>query len=576
MNVDLISRLMNRAGELVLSRNQLRSFMEQTGKGDPRANHIMQNLDMVTSNIQEAIMQMRMQPVIELLGKYKRVVRDIARRMEKKVDLVLAGTGVELDRNILEKLASPLTHIIRNCIDHGIEDPEERERIGKPRTGTIRIETFQQGGHVHMTISDDGAGIDPQLVLSKAFEKGLVTEEQMQDMTERQKVDLVFLPGFSTSREITDISGRGVGMDVVKTNIEQLRGRIEIHTRINRGTAIKLIFPLTLSIVPSLIVSSGEHKFALPRSSIKETIFMEPGKIHEQVVQIAGAEAIRLRNRLTPVLRLRNVLDLPAYTHVPGQERLQQEKRKAIADRRGQKTGQWEGMEQRSKDERRMNPWDATYVILLKVGMDVFGLCVDEIYDIEEVVVEPLNPYIKHLECYAGATILGDGNVIMILDVAGIAAFSELKFEAVRQEETVIQESTPEEGKDNCKSRDLIVFSNADSEYFGIELTRLTRLKSLDPLKIYQVEKDRYIRYDDQAVQLFTMDEILPASPGDLSSGSLFVVFPKSLKSDAGIIASKIVDTVQCDASVFERKKRHWNCFKQDFYQRYDGADTGS
>ncbi len=264
INVDLISRLMNRAGELVLSRNQLRPLLEESVAKNKTTSHVMQNLDMVTTDIQEAIMQMRMQPVIDLLGKYKRVVRDIARRISKKVELVLEGGDVEVDRNVLEKLANPVTHLIRNCIDHGIETPEIRTQKGKPETGTIKIKAFHQGGHVHLSIAEDGAGIDPQMVLSKAFEKGLVTEEQLDQLTDKQKVNLIFLPGFSTSEQITDISGRGVGMDVVKTNIERLRGRIEIESVKGKGTRVHLIIPLTLAIVPSLIVSTGSEKFAIP------------------------------------------------------------------------------------------------------------------------------------------------------------------------------------------------------------------------------------------------------------------------------------------------------------------------
>nr|NJM00870.1 hypothetical protein [Desulfobacula sp.] len=243
INVDLISRLMNRAGELVLARNQLRPFLATYASEDGLASGIMQNLDMVTTDIQEAIMQMRMQPVIDLMGKYKRVVRDIARRISKKVEFILEGADVEVDRTVLEKLANPVTHLIRNCIDHGIESPEERVQRSKPEAGTIRVKAFHQGGQVHIIISDDGAGIDPQLILSKAFEKGLVPEDRLDKMTDKEKIDLIFLPGFTTSEEITDISGRGVGMDVVRTNMESLRGHIEIDTKKGEGTGSISSFP---------------------------------------------------------------------------------------------------------------------------------------------------------------------------------------------------------------------------------------------------------------------------------------------------------------------------------------------
>ncbi len=334
INVDLISRLMNRAGELVLARNQLRPFLAENSKGNSLASNIMQNLDMVTTDIQEAIMQMRMQPIIDLMGKYKRVVRDIARRISKKVDFILDGGDVEVDRSVLEKLANPVTHLIRNCIDHGIESPEERIRRSKPETGTIRIKASHQGGQVHIIISDDGAGIDPQLVLSKAFEKGLVTEDQLDKMTEKQKIDLIFLPGFSTSEEITDISGRGVGMDVVKTNIESLRGHIEIDTVKGKGTRVHLIIPLTLAIVPSLIVSTGEFKFAIPQVSIKEVLYLEKGTVQNQVENIAGSEILRLRRRIFPIIRTPTLLCIKIFIEETQTGEKEEEKKCAIADRR--------------------------------------------------------------------------------------------------------------------------------------------------------------------------------------------------------------------------------------------------
>ncbi len=550
INVDLISKLMSRAGELVLSRNQLRSFMETEAAENTRASHMMQDLDMVTTDIQEAIMQMRMQPVNDLLSKYKRVVRDIARRMGKKVDLVLEGAEVEVDRNVLEKLANPLTHLIRNSVDHGIESPEERQNEGKPEIGRILIKTAHQGGHVHIEISDDGAGIDPQLILSKAFEKGLVSEDQVNRLTDKQKVDLIFMPGFSTSQEITDISGRGVGMDVVKTNIERLRGQIEIESVMGEGTTIQLIIPLTLAIVPSLIVSSGESKFAIPQANIKEVIFLEPGKIHEQVGNIAGSEVLRLREHLVPILRLRNVLGLKTYIQPTGKTQKLEEKRKAIADRR-QEAMPIEKPEKRVKrNDRRKVKWDSNYVILLKLGANLFGLCVDELHDIEEVVVEPLNEYIKHLKCFAGATILGDGDVIMILDVPGIAAFSSLKFDTIKKEE-IKQNQLREKAEENKgETKDLIVFCNAQKEYFAMELKRVSRLEPVNPSSIHHTDTLKYLEYNHQAVLLYSMEEFLPASPCDQSGDQVFVIFPKNLSSRVGIMASKIVDTIQTNEKI--------------------------
>jgi two-component system chemotaxis sensor kinase CheA len=523
----------------------LRPFLETYALEDRRAASIMQDLDMVTSDIQESIMQMRMQPVIDLLGKYKRVVRDIARRISKRVDLILEGSDVEVDRNVLEKLANPVTHLIRNCIDHGIELPEERRKRSKPETGTIWIRTSHQGGQVHLEISDDGRGIDPQLILSKAFEKGLVTEDQLEALTDKQKINLIFLPGFSTAEQITDISGRGVGMDVVKTNIGRLRGQIEIDSVKGEGTRVHLIIPLTLAIVPSLIVSVGEFKFAIPQVSIKEIIFLEPGQMHQQVEKLAGSEVLRLRGRLLPILRLRNVLGIKTFILEPGSGKKAEEKRKAIADRRGEPMEKDFSGHRRLKKDRRKTHWDTTHVVILKLGPHIFGLCVDELFDIHEVVVEPLSEYLRHLGCFAGTTILGDGDVIMVLDVPGIADYSTLKLDAIKQEELKRNQLQKQNADPNAEKRSLLVFCNTRKEYFALELHSVARLEPLQPKDIHFTGDLKYMKYQEQAVQLFSMDEFLQAGRVSLDEPEFYAIFPKNLTSRVGIMVSNIIDTIE-------------------------------
>lgn len=547
INVDLISRLMNQAGELVLARNQLRPFMASNVKENSLASGIMQNLDMVTTDIQQAIMQMRMQPVIDLMGKYKRVVRDIARRISKKVDFILEGGDVEVDRTVLEKLANPVTHLIRNCIDHGIESPEERVRRSKPEMGTIRIKASHQGGQVHITISDDGAGIDPQLILSKAFEKGLVTEDRLDKMTEKEKIDLIFLPGFTTSEEITDISGRGVGMDVVKTNLESLRGHIEIDSVKGEGTRVHLIIPLTLAIVPSLIVSTGEFKFAIPQVNIKEVLYLEKGTVQNQVENIAGSEVLRLRGRIFPVIRLRNLLGIKTYIEEPGTGAKEEEKRKAIADRRQNGEAIEDFKKRMQGKDRRRHHWDTTYVIILKLGENLFGLCVDELYDIEEVVVEPLSEYIRHLKCFAGTTILGNGDVITILDIQGIAAYSSLKFDSIKTEEAKRNQANEKEAQSRGEKRNLIIFTSGKKEYFALELKSVSRLEPLNAKDIHYTGHLKHVEYKGHAVLLFSMDEFLPAVECDPAAEEFFAVFPKQVSARVGIITSRIIDTIETD-----------------------------
>lgn len=550
INVDLISKLMNRAGELVLVRNQIRPFLSSLARESSPATGIMQNIDMVTTDIQQAVMQMRMQPVIDLMGKYKRVVRDIARRISKKVEFILEGADVEVDRTVLEKLANPITHLIRNCIDHGIEPPEERIKKSKPETGIIRIKASHQGGQVLISVSDDGAGIDPQMVLSKAFEKGLVSEDQLDKMTDKQKIDLIFLPGFTTSEEITDISGRGVGMDVVKTNIESLRGRIEIDSVKGEGTKVHLIIPLTLAIVPSLIVQTGEFRFAIPQVNIKEVLYLEKDDIQNQVESVAGSEVLKLRGNIFPVVRLRNILEITTYIEEPLTGEKEEEKRKAIADRRKKTDKADTDLQREISKDRRQKFWDKTHIIVLKLGENLFGLCVDDLFDIEEIVVEPLSEYVSHLKCFAGTTVLGNGDVIMVLDIQGIADFAALKFDSIRTEEERRKLLKSKEEQFKGGKKNLILFTSGKKEYFAMELKNIARLEPISPEDIHYTGHLKHMEYSGHAVHLFSIDEFLPAAQWDVSTGPLYAIFPKPLSLKACILASDIIDTIETDKSI--------------------------
>ncbi|MFA5906679.1 MAG: chemotaxis protein CheW, partial [Desulfobacula sp.] len=390
----------------------------------------------------------------------------------------------------------------------------------------------------------------PQLILSKAFEKGLVTEDQIDRMTEKQKIDLIFLPGFSTSEEVTDISGRGVGMDVVKTNLESLRGHIEIDTVKGEGTKVHLIIPLTLAIVPSLIVGTGEFRFAIPQINIKEVIHLEKGRVRNQVENIAGSEVFKLRGHIFPIIRLRNILGIKTYIEEPGTGVKEEEKRKAIADRR-QNGEDCEDTKQRTQGkDRRQNHWDTTYVIVLKLGENLFGLCVDELCDIEEVVVEPLSGYISHLKCFAGNSILGNGDVITILDIQGIAALSSLKFDSIKSEEAKRNQAREKEEKSRGEKKNLIIFSSGKKEYFALELKSVSRLEPVKPEEIHYTGHLKHIEYKSQAVLLFSMDELLSAGECDPKAHEFFALFPKQVSSRVGIITSGIIDTIETDKPI--------------------------
>jgi len=290
VRVDLLTRLMNTAGELVLGRNQLLRALEESQDQVAGLPAILQNIDLVTTELQEGIMQTRMQPIGAVFGRFTRVVRDMARDLGKEIDLKVEGAEVELDKSIIELLGDPLTHIIRNCCDHALEPPPERQKAGKPATGRIVLRAFHEGGQVNISISDDGRGIDSRKVLQKAIEKGLVTRSDAERMSERDIVNLVFAPGFSTAEVVSDVSGRGVGMDVVRTNIEKLGGHIDVETGVGEGTTVLLRLPLTLAIIPSLIVGVEGHRFAVPQVNLVELVWVRAAEVATRIEQVHGAD----------------------------------------------------------------------------------------------------------------------------------------------------------------------------------------------------------------------------------------------------------------------------------------------
>ena len=546
INVELLTRLMNRAGELVLSRNQLRPLIEQYAAEDESLNSVMQNLNMVTTEIQEDIMQMRMQPVAGLFSKFKRTIRDTARTLDKKVEYVTEGGDTELDRNVIEHLANPFTHLIRNCVDHGLESPADRVAAGKPETGLVRVRAFHQGGHVHIRISDDGRGIDPDKVAAKAVEKDLVSPDEVESMTGREKVNLIFSPGFSTSREITDVSGRGVGMDVVKSNVEKIRGTVEIDSEPGSGTTVQLIIPLTLAIIPALIIEAGQLQFAVPQVNVSEVFYYQPGELKTRVEKIRGAEVLRLRDSLVPVVRLATVLGMDTFYTDPvtGEKRV--ERRKRIADRRQETADISPQKDSRTNPGgRRRRDWDSGYIVIVNTGANRFGLCVDELHDNEEIVVEPLSDYIKESRCFSGATILGDGRVIMILDVGGIAGMAGFRFDAVhREQQRRLSVADQACGPDEKLS--MLVFNTCETEFFAVRLESVKRLELVESRKIKSASGCEYMEYNGKELTLFTLDALVPAEAVDPAERDyVYVIIPKHMPFHAGIIVQDIQDIME-------------------------------
>jgi two-component system chemotaxis sensor kinase CheA len=552
VRVDLLTSLMNQAGELVLSRNQLLRALSGHAKDIPGLAGILQNISQVTSDLQEGIMQTRMQPIGTVFNRIPRIIRDLARQLGKEMEVQVQGAEVELDRSIVELLADPLTHIIRNCADHGIEPSGERLRAGKPGAGQIRVEARHQGGQVVITLADDGRGIDPAKVLAKALARGLVSEAGAKAMTEREIVNLVFAPGFSTADTVTDVSGRGVGMDVVRTNTEKLGGLVELESRPGAGTTVVLRLPLTLAIIPSMIVGVGAERFAIPQVSVVEFVWVRAGEVARRIERVHEAEVLRLRGRLLPLVRLADLLGLPRTYAAPDTGAALPDRRQRLADRRAPAPG---GPD-RGPDRR--GDWRSDYsIVVLRLGSNAFGLVVDELFDTEEIVVKPLSEFVQNCRCFSGATILGDGRVIMILDAGGLAAQARLRFADLKAEE--LQRSQEEQrraAEAASRRRPVVVCAGAPGEYFAIPQDQILRMEKIRTGDIQAVGERRYVDYRGRGLPLVRLDRFLEVGPLADGLEEVYMVIPKvpdpagAGRARAGIVISDIVDALDVDVEL--------------------------
>ncbi|MEW6489663.1 MAG: chemotaxis protein CheW [Thermodesulfobacteriota bacterium] len=545
--VELLDRLMDLAGELVLGRNQLRRELEQLEEQRPRLTQLMGHVGQVTSGIQEHIMRLRMQPVGSVLNKFPRVVRDLSRQLAKEVELTVEGAEVELDRSILEGLSDPLTHLVRNCVDHGIESPAEREARGKPRAGSLRLRAFHEGGQVNLTVTDDGAGIDAARVVEKAVARGFLTAAAAESLGDQERLNLILLPGLSTARTITGVSGRGVGMDVVKTNVEKLGGHLELESSPGRGTTVRLRLPLTLAIIPSLVVGAEGQRFAVPQVNVKELVCVRAGDPARRVERAGEADVLRLRGRLLPLVRLADVLGLDRTYRDPGAPLgtpPRADRRGRLGDRRGEGGAPDEAGLRQGAPDRRSHWQSDLYVVVLRAGANRFGLVVDELFDNEEIVVKPLSRYLQECRWFSGATILGDGRVAMILDAPGIAETSNLRF----------PETPPGEGESDARPADarraLLVFHNALEEQFALPLSSIARLEQVDPREIQRVGGREVVARRGTGVPILRLEQLLPVRPSPPDLEEVFLIVPKSRQPVSAILASRIQDTVEAAAEV--------------------------
>lgn len=552
VNVKILDNLMTQAGELVLTRNQFLQIVHSRSRQDFDA--VSQRLDLVTSELQEAIMSTRMQPVGNVFNKFKRVVRDLAQKLGKEIELILEGGEVEMDKTIIEALADPLTHLVRNSVDHGLELPETRAQAGKPAIGTLQIKAFHEGGQVIIEIIDDGAGIDTVRIKEKVLGMGIYDKAQLDAMQEHELLRLIFLPGLSTAREVTDVSGRGVGMDVVHANLSKVGGVFDIASTLGRGTTITIKLPLTLAIIPSLVVSVGEERFAIPQVNMVELVRVPAARVRERIERIGQALVMRLRGELLPIISLAEALGIEERIY--HDQQLQQIKpcrRKRIEDRRGVITTDDANLDDeqaqlaaRAGRDRRHSPQSAVNILVVSVGKFHYGLIVDKLLDSEEIVVKPLGSHLRKAQVYAGATIQGDGRVALILDVVGISKAMNLSAVADR-----VQGKGQElESTVNLDAQSLLIVRNSPQEQLAIPLGLISRIEKIKRTQIECTGGRRNMQYRGGSLPLFSIDEAARVIPPSEESAHLYVVVFPFGEREIGIMVTEIIDILTVSIAI--------------------------
>jgi two-component system, chemotaxis family, sensor kinase CheA len=513
VDVGLLDKLMNLVGELVLARNQI---LQVTSRREETAlNATSQRLNLITTQLQEGVMKTRMQPIGVVWNKLPRVVRDMAANLQKQVRVEMDGAETELDKSIIEAIKDPLTHIVRNSCDHGLEVPARRAQAGKPAEGCLLLRAFHEGGQVNIEISDDGAGIDPKRLKEKAVQKGLLRPEQAERMGDREAVNLVFLPGLSTAEKVTNISGRGVGMDVVKTNIEKIGGGVDVVSRLGEGTTVKIKIPLTLAIIPGLVVNCGRERFVIPQVSLQELVRLEGASGRNQIEMIHGTPVYRRRGSLLPIAYLDALLGINA----------------------GQSNG------------------DAVVnIVVLQADGREFGLVVDRINDTQEIVVKPLGKQLKGLSAYAGATIMGDGRVALILDVHGLAEVSGVlnaAHDAARGQ--VERHEQAASGRQNY-----LVFRAGSFERLAVPLSLVARLEEFPLNRIEHAGGRLVIQYRGQILHLVQLSALLDRTAVDASTlaDPVQVVVFSDRDRVLGLIVDQVVDIIDDAITVRQKTDR--------------------
>jgi len=635
VDVNQLDRLMNRMGELVLLRNQIVQF---TGASeDSGLLATSQRLNLLTTELQEGVMKTRMQPIGNIWSKFPRTVRDVALGCGKQVRIEMEGKETELDKTIIEAIKDPLTHIVRNSVDHGIEAPEARTAAGKNPEGLLLLRAFHEGGQVNIEITDDGAGLNCERIRNKAVQKGLITADQATRMTEREINNLIWLPGFSTAEKVTNVSGRGVGMDVVKTNIEKIGGTVDVQSKPGQGSTVRMKIPLTLAIIPALIVTTAGDRYAIPQVNLLELVRLEGEQAQKGIEQVNGAPVHRLRGRLLPLVYLNRELkvDARAQGQAGTSQPAEQLDFSTVRDRHrqwvtnlqqvldGKKVmtpeqagshdacalGKWiystglsefgqfsdthaleeahrhfhDGVRQvltlkhhgdgaqaaqelvgvghgsekimqlLTAVEKRVSDRESANIVVLRADDQQFGLVVDEINDTEEIVVKPLGKQLKSINTYAGATIMGDGKVALILDVMGLAQHANVVNET--HDRALAGDDRQAAAKNGANGKPVLLFQYGENGRMAIDLSVVARLEEFSADTIEIADDQEAVQYRGQIMPLIRVSEVLQTrrKSARVAEQSLHVVVYAEKERSIGLVVDRILDIVE-ESFVVERQ----------------------
>jgi two-component system chemotaxis sensor kinase CheA len=521
VNVGLLDKVMTLVGELVLARNQV---LQYSGRAkDAGLLAASQRLNLITTELQEGVMKTRMQPIGNIWGQFPRTVRDVARGCNKEVAIEMEGKETELDKTIIEAIKDPLTHLVRNSVDHGIELPEERVKKGKKRSGRLILRAFHEGGQVNIEIGDDGAGLNAERIRKKAVERGIVSAEQAGRMSDRDVSNLIFLPGFSTAEKVTNVSGRGVGMDVVRTNVERIGGSVDVQSTPGQGTTVKVKIPLTLAIIPALVVTCAGDRYAIPQVSLLELVRLEGEKVSKGIELVHGAPVYRLRGRLLPLVYLNRELNLTSDT----------------------KAG-----------NGKVND-EAVNIVVLQADGRQFGLVVDQINDTEEIVVKPLRKQLKTIKTFAGSSIMGDGKVALILDVLGLAQRASVITET---RDRVMAERATQAAEKAVEKQTFLLFAGPGDSRMAIPLSMLARLEEFPVAQVERSGSQWVTQYRGQILPLIRLSVVMAERRAKLrslqdavpaaDSGPIQVLVLNQQGRLFGLVVEQILDIVDDRAEV--------------------------